>query len=89
VEWQAGHASDRLIFNADFLGGGFGVGTDVELSGDVRLRWRPIRHFEIRTGYSFVHFKETVANVTVGSLQREFVIKQTLHGPEIGVGIVF
>jgi hypothetical protein len=87
VDWRGG--SDHLILNADFQGGGFGVGTDIDLSGDARVRWRPIRHMEIRFGYSFVHFKETVADVKIGSLRRTLVVKQTLHGPEIGVGVVF
>ena len=88
VDWK-GSAGNRLIFNADFQGGGFGVGTDVDLSGDARVRWRPIRHMEIRFGYSVVHFKETVADVNIGALRRTLVVKQTLHGPEIGFGIVF
>jgi hypothetical protein len=89
VDWRAATAGERWIFGADFQGGGFGVGTDLDLSGDVRVRWRPIRHMEFRVGYSAVHFRETIADVNIGSLQRTLVIKQTLHGPEIGVGIVF
>jgi len=88
VDWR-GSAGDRLIFNAAFEGGGFGVGTDVDLSGDARVRWRPIRHLEIRLGYSVLHFKETIADVNIGALRRTLVVTQTLHGPEIGFGVVF
>jgi len=87
VDWRTG--GDRLIFNVDFEGGGFGVGTDLDLSGDARVRWRPIRHMEIRFGYSVVHFKETIDDVNIGALRRTLVVTQTLHGPEIGFGVVF
>jgi len=88
VDWRRS-AGDRVTFNASFEGGGFGVGTDVDLSADARLRVRPLRHFEIRFGYSFVHFKETIGDVSIGSLRRTLVVKQTLHGPEVGFGVVF
>jgi hypothetical protein len=87
VDWRAG--SKRLFFDADFQGGGFGVGMDVDLSADARVRWRVLKHLELRAGYSVVHFKWTVANVSIGELQRTLVTKQTLNGPEIGFGIVF
>lgn len=87
LDWRVG--GNRVIFDASFQGGGFGVGTDVDLSADARIRVRPIRHLEIRLGYSALHFKETIAAVNVGALQRTLVIKQTLHGPEAGVGVVF
>jgi hypothetical protein len=87
VDWRVG--SNRLIFDADFQGGGFGVGTDVDLSADARVRWRVVKHLELRAGYSVVHFKWTVADVSIGSLQRTLVTKQTLNGPEVGFGIVF
>jgi len=87
VDWRVG--SKRLMFDADFQGGGFGVGTDVDLSADARVRWRVLKHLELRAGYSVVHFKWTVGDVSIGSLQRTLVTKQTLNGPEVGFGIVF
>jgi hypothetical protein len=78
-----------LRFDANFLGGGFGVGTDADASGEGTLAWRFIRHAELRLGYGFFYYKETVANVTIGSFQRTFVSSQTLHGPLLGIGIVF
>ena len=38
-------------------GGGFGVGTDVELSAGLRLDWKPFRHFGFTGGYNFLYFK--------------------------------
>jgi hypothetical protein len=35
---------------------------------------------EIRFSHLFVHFKETVADVNIGSLRRTLVVEQTLHG---------
>jgi hypothetical protein len=43
----------------------------------------------LRAGYSVVHFKWTVGNISIGQLQRTLVTQQTLNGPEIGFGIVF
>jgi hypothetical protein len=31
----------------------------------------------------------TLADVAIGSFQRELAVEQTLHGPEFGFGIVF
>ena len=87
VDWQTG--GERWKFDASFEGGGFGVGTDVDLSADARIRRRFAGHLEIRAGYTVVHFKETLGSVTIGALQRTLAVKQTLHGPEIGFGIVF
>jgi hypothetical protein len=76
-----------LDANAQY--GGFEVGTDVDASGEAHLRWRVIRHLELRAGYSVLHVKMTLADVSIGSFQRELIVKQTLHGPEFGFGIVF
>ena len=78
-----------LRFDANFIGGGFGVGTDADASGEGTLAWRFIRHAELRLGYGFFYYKETVANVSIGSFQRTFTSSQTLHGPLLGIGIVF
>jgi hypothetical protein len=72
-----------------FEGGGFGVGTDVDLSGEFRFDWHVASHFDVRFGYSYLYYKWTVADVTIGSFQRELVSRQTLHGPVIGFGIPF
>ena len=82
-------AAGSWSLDGNFQGGGFGVGTDVDLSAELNVRWRPATHFEIRLGYEFVYFKLTVAEVSIGSFQRSFIAKQSLNGPVIGFGIVF
>jgi hypothetical protein len=83
VAW---HTEGRrfLDFHAVFEGGGFGVGTDTELSGSARVDFKPLRHFGITAGYSFLYYKleDTVRN-------RTFTVKQTLHGPLFGIGLYF
>lgn len=70
--------------HAFFEGGGFGVGSDVDLSTSFRADWKPIPHFGFTAGYQFLYFK--VSN-TVQS--RELTVKQTLHGPIVGLGLYF
>jgi hypothetical protein len=69
-------------------GGGFGVGSDVDISATGRLDWRFSRHFGMTMGYGGLHFKfkndVTVLNQT---FTRE--VGQTLHGPIFGFGIYF
>jgi hypothetical protein len=87
VEWY--HRGQRLVFGAQFEGGGFGVGTDVDMSGGAHVGVRLIPHTELRLGYTALYYKMTVADVSIGSFQRTLISSQSLHGPEIGLGIVF
>jgi hypothetical protein len=72
-----------------FEGGGFGVGTDVDISGEFRFDWHVASHFDIRAGYSMLYYKWTVADVSIGSFRRTLISRQTLHGPIVGFGIPF
>lgn len=65
-------------------GGGFGVGSDVDVSATFRLDWKPVTHFGITGGYSVLYFKvsQDVANQT-------FIAKNTFHGPIAGIGFYF
>jgi hypothetical protein len=74
----------KFEFHVVTEGGGFGVGTDVEFAGSVRADWKPFTHFGLTGGYQWLYFKveDTVAN-------RPFIVKQTLQGPIVGVGIYF
>ena len=71
-------------FHANFDGGGFGVGADVDLGATFRIDLKPARHFGFTVGYTMLYLKltDTVAN-------RDFTVKQTLHGPVAGIGIYF
>ena len=87
IDWR--RRAGRWIFDANFQGGGFGVGTDVDLSAEAQASWRIIPHTEFRFGYTVLHYKLTVADVSIGRFQRTLVSEQTLHGPIVGFGIVF
>ena len=65
-------------------GGGFGAGSDVDLSATFRVDWKPWAHVGFSGGYSWLYFKvrQDVANQT-------FVAKQTLSGPIVGFGLYF
>jgi hypothetical protein len=71
-------------FHATFETGGFGAGSDVEYALLGRVDWKPIRHFGITGGYHLLYLKftDTVAN-------RDFTVKQTVHGPVFGIGLYF
>jgi hypothetical protein len=74
----------RIDWHATFDGGGFGAGSDVDVSGSVRFDWRVVSHFGLTAGYNFLYFK--VADEVGG---RPFTVKQSLHGPLFGLGIYF
>ena len=75
---------DRVDWHFTFDGGGFGAGSDVDLSGTVRLDWRMTSHFGLTAGYNFLYFK-----VTDEVRGRTFTVNQSLHGPIVGLGIYF
>jgi hypothetical protein len=87
VDWR--HRTGRWVVDGNFQGGGFGVGSDVDLSGEVHASWRGIPHTEIKLGFSVVYYKLTVADVSIGSFQRTLVSSQTLYGPILGFGFFF
>ncbi len=71
-----------------FEGGGFGVGSDVDVSAQGRFDWRFARHFGLTIGYGALHFKIT-SGVTVEGKTYTREANQTLHGPVFGFGIYF
>jgi len=88
LDWRAS-LGRSWSFDAVFQGGGFGVGTDVDVEGDLYADWHAARHFDVRLGYTSIFYKLTIDDVQIGSFERTLVTKQTLHGPTIGFGIVF
>jgi hypothetical protein len=78
------HEGETLEVHATLEGGGFGVGADVDASGAIRADWKPLRHFGLTAGYTFLYFKasDDVAGKT-------FSFEQTLHGPILGIGLYF
>lgn len=75
---------NKVDWHAVFEGGGFGAGSDVDLGATVRLDWRPLSHFGLTAGYNFLYFK-----VSDTVRERTFTVKQTLHGPLLGIGFYF
>lgn len=73
-----------LEIHVNFDGGGFGAGADVDLGGTFRVDLKPTRHFGITAGYSMLYF-----SVTDNEANRDFTVKQTLHGPVAGIGFYF
>jgi hypothetical protein len=81
--WHSAPES-RLVLHATGEGGGFGAGADVDLSASVRADLKIVKHFGLTFGYSVLYLKlsDTVAD-------RTFEVKQTLHGPVLGLGFYF
>jgi hypothetical protein len=87
VDWH--RRAGKFIFEGNFMGGGFGVGTDADVSGEFDVNWRFTRHTDLRLGYGLFYFKTTSDPIQIGALQRTLTSSQSLHGPVIGFGIVF
>jgi len=72
----------RILLHGD--GGGFGVGSDVDVTATGRAEWQFARHFGLAMGYGGMHFSET--NTVRGET---LTISPTMHGPILGFGIFF
>jgi hypothetical protein len=72
----------RIMIHGD--GGGFGVGSDVDVSATGRAEWQFARHFGLTMGYGGMHFSDS--DTQNG---QTLTISPTLHGPIIGFGIFF
>jgi hypothetical protein len=70
--------------HATFEVGGFGVGADRDYGVMGRLDWKPVRHFGVTAGYNFLHLK-----LTNTLRDREFTVRQSMHGPVVGIGLYF
>jgi hypothetical protein len=78
---QLGHKW-RVMAHAD--GGGFGVGSDVDIAITGRAEWQFARHFGATMGYGGMHFSDS--DTRDG---QTLTIRPTLHGPIFGIGIFF
>jgi hypothetical protein len=72
----------KVLAHAD--GGGFGVGSDVDIAAAARAEWQFARHFGLAMGYGVLHL-----SITRTVAQRSLELRQTLHGPIFGFGIYF
>jgi hypothetical protein len=73
-----------IEIHATFEAGGFGVGADEEYGVMARIDWKPFRHFGLTAGYNFLHVK-----LTDTLLDRELKVRQSVHGPIVGIGLYF
>jgi hypothetical protein len=91
IEWRR-TLGRKFYAQARFDGGGFGVGSDVDLDAQVRLEWRFVKHFGTVIGFQALHngFSGT-ASVTAAdtTVTRPWNYHQTLYGPLLGFGIYF
>jgi hypothetical protein len=87
VDWR--RRAGAFTFAANAEGGGFGVGTDRDVSAEIDINWRFTAHTDLRLGYGFFYYKISSDPIGIGSFQRSIVSAQTLHGPAIGFGIAF
>jgi hypothetical protein len=85
ADWR-GLASRKWTFN---------VSADVGVSGDddsarfkARADWEPVPHLSIRMGYQLLYLS-LGAEASLGGVSRRWTASQTLHGPEVGIGVSF
>jgi hypothetical protein len=72
----------RILIHGD--GGGFGVGSDVDVTATGRAEWQFARHFGMSMGYGGMHFSDT--DTRRGATLK---ISPTLNGPIFGFGLFF
>lgn len=72
----------RVLAHVD--GGGFGVGSDVDITATGRAEWQFARHYGITMGYGLMHLSNGTSN-EYGAIH----LRPTLHGPILGFGLYF
>ena len=72
----------RILIHGD--GGGFGVGSDVDVAATGRAEWQFVRHFGMAMGYGGMHLSNTTHVA-----RRTLSVEPTLHGPIFGLGAYF
>jgi hypothetical protein len=65
-------------------GGGFGVGSDIDIGASASADWRFAKHFGMTMGGAYLHLEDSN---TV--LAKTLTIKPTMYGPTFGLGIYF
>jgi hypothetical protein len=70
-------------------GGGFGVGSEVDVNASVTLDWRMARHFGLTLGYGLLYFRLEDEWVDNARFEKTLELGTTLHGPIIGFKLLF
>jgi len=74
----------KVEWHASFDVGGFGVGSDIDIGGGLRLDWKPVRHFGFAIGYNLLYLK-----LSDSDAGRTVTVEPMLHGPVAGIGLYF
>jgi hypothetical protein len=77
------------MLKAHVDGGGFGVGSDVDIGASIRADWRFVKHFGVMFGGEALHLQLSKPVLEQTSLSRTLTFRQTLYGPVFGFGIYF
>ena len=72
----------RILVHSD--GGGFGAGSDVDVTVTGRAEWQFARHYGVTFGYGLMHLSDST-DFDGGTLK----LRPTLHGPIFGFGLYF
>jgi len=70
-------------------GGGFGVGSEIDVNASVTLDWRMARHFGLTLGYGLLYFRLEDEWVDNARFEKTLELGTTLHGPIIGFKLLF
>ena len=88
VTWKR-YFGRKWMVKAHLDGGGFGVGSDVDVAASVRADWRFVKHFGVSMGAAALHFQFSKDVFDNTRASRTLTMKQTLWGPTFGLGIYF
>jgi hypothetical protein len=70
-------------------GGGFGVGSDLDIGAAASADWRFAKHFVLTMGGAYLHFESSNTILSDTALRKTLTIKPTMYGPTFGIGIYF
>jgi hypothetical protein len=76
--------SRKWLLRVNVQGGGFGVGSNVDVSATGLADWQFVKHFGITMGYGVIHF-----DISDTKSHQTLTVNQTLNGPQFGFGIYF
>jgi hypothetical protein len=70
-------------------GGGFGVGSDIDIGAAASADWRFAKHFVLTMGGAYLHFENSDTILSDTALRKTLTMKPTMYGPTFGIGIYF
>jgi hypothetical protein len=70
-------------------GGGFGVGSDIDIGAAASADWRFAKHFVLTMGGAYLHFENSDTILSDTALRKTLTTKPTMYGPTFGIGIYF